>query len=57
MYGIIFEEAADNSKARSYIADALNILNNHEQAHRGGAQREVKIRPNGGGVRPIRNIR
>lgn len=57
MYGIIFEEAADNSKARSYIADALKILDNHEQAARGGAQREVKIRPNGSGIRPIRNIR
>lgn len=57
MYGIIFEEAADNSKARSYIADALKILDNQEQSVRGGAKREIKVRPHGAGVRPIRNIR
>lgn len=57
MLGIIFEEAADNSKARSYISDALKVLDNHEQANRGGAKREIKIRPHGAGVRRIRNIR
>lgn len=57
MYGIIFEEAADNSKARSYIADALKVLDNHEQTKRGNAQRRVMIRPHGSGVRQIRNFR
>ncbi len=57
MLGIIFEEAADNSKARSYFADAYKVLDNQEQSVRGGAKREIKVRPHGSGVRPIRNIR
>ena len=57
MLGIIFEEAADNSKARSYFADAYKVLDNQEQSVRGGAKREIKVRTHGAGVRPIRNIR
>jgi hypothetical protein len=57
MYGIIFEEAADNAKARSYFADAYKVLDNQEQSVRGGAKREIKFRPHGSNVRPIRNLR
>jgi hypothetical protein len=57
MRGIIFEEATDVSLARSYIADALKVLDNHEQAARGNAQRRVMIRPNGSGISRIRNFR
>lgn len=57
MLGIIFEEANDLGNARSYVADALRSLDNKEQSQRGNAQRSISFRPNGSGVRGIRNLR
>jgi hypothetical protein len=57
MFGIVFEEANDLSAARSYIADALRSLDNKEQSQRGNATRSLSLRPNGPGIRGIRNMR
>ena len=51
--GIIYEEASDNGRARSYIADALRILDSHEGSARGHAKTPMNIRPNGPGIRGI----
>lgn len=57
MLGILMEEAYDHGGARSFMADALRSLDNKEQSQRGNATRSINFRPNGPGVRGIRNFR
>jgi len=57
MFGILYEEASDLGNARSYISDALKVLDNKEQNQRGQAKNTVNIRPRGRGVSRIRSFR
>ena len=56
LLGIIFEEDNDPGTARSYVSDALKILENHEQRARGNAKPVLNIRANGPGVAGIRSF-
>jgi hypothetical protein len=57
MLSIIMEEAHDNGAARDYLASCYARLNDREKTRRGNAQATPSVRPNGRGVRPIRNLR
>lgn len=57
MLAIVFEEQNDPGSARSYMADALRVLDNHEKAARGHAKQVPNVRQGGAGLSPIRNFR
>lgn len=57
MLAILFEEANDAGNARSYMSDALRLLDNHEKAARGNARQTPNVRHGGLGLSGISNFR
>lgn len=57
MLAITMEENATLDASSKYMSIALKILEDSEQAVRGGARQQLNVRPNGPGVRRIRSFR
>ena len=57
MLAIIYEEANDMPQSGQYFATALRNLDAKEKTHRGGAQQQFNLRPNGPGIRGIKSFR
>lgn len=56
-FGIRYEENHDLSASERYFARANQTLDDNEQNQRGNARQTLSIRPNGAGIRRIRNFR
>ena len=57
MQGTLYADSSDINTSRSYFATALKKLDDYERGLRGGAKQIMSIRPNGPGIRRIRQHR
>lgn len=57
MFGITFEEANDNARARAYMSDSHTVLDRQDHTVKGGARAKPNMRQNGPGISPVRSLR